>query len=56
MKNKALPWAVKTIVIAALAVAAGARAQAPTPKHFSGILNDYTPATGVSGPWEMHGK
>jgi hypothetical protein len=56
MKNKAFPWVVKTIVIAVLAVAAGAQAQAPMPKHFSGILNDYTPATGVGGPWEMHGK
>lgn len=55
MKNKALPWAVRALVIVVLAVTASAQSQAPTPDHFSGILNDYTPATGVSGPWEMHG-
>ena len=55
MKNKAFPWAVRTFAIAVLAVAASAQSQAPTPDHFSGILNDYTAATGVGGPWEMHG-
>jgi hypothetical protein len=55
MKNKALKWTVRTIAVAALALAASAQAQAPTPDHFSGILNDYTAATGVGGPWEMHG-
>jgi hypothetical protein len=55
MKNMALPWAVRTFVIVVLAVTASAQSQAPTPDHFSGILNDYTAATGVSGPWEMHG-
>ena len=30
------------------------QSQAPTPDHFSGILNDYTAATGIGGPWEMH--
>src|SRR4029077_19228941 len=24
-------------------------------RAFGGIINDYTAATGVSGPWEMHG-
>jgi hypothetical protein len=56
MKNKAFPWAVRTFVIVVLAVTASAQSQAPTPDHFSGILNDYTPATGVGGPWEMHGS
>src|SRR5579872_512741 len=26
------------------------------PAHLSGLLNDYTPPTGTSGPYEMHGK
>jgi hypothetical protein len=55
MKNKALPWAVRTFAIVVLAVTASAQSQAPTPNHFSGILNDYTAATGIGGPWEMHG-
>jgi hypothetical protein len=55
MKNKAFPWAVRTFVIVVLAVTASAQSQAPTPDHFSGILNDYTAATGIGGPWEMHG-
>jgi len=24
--------------------------------HFSGLVNDYTPVSGVSGPWEMRGE
>ena len=45
-------------IIAALVLAAGAaaQAQAPAPRHLSGVINDYTPAVGVGGPWEMHGK
>jgi hypothetical protein len=56
MKDNAFPWAVRTIVVVALVVVASAQAWAPTPRHLSGIINDYTAATGVSGPWEMHGK
>jgi hypothetical protein len=55
MKNKAFPWAVRTFIIAVLAVTASAQSQAPAPDHFSGLINDYTPATGVAGPWELHG-
>jgi hypothetical protein len=46
------------IVVAALVLAIGLVALAqdpPTPKHFSGTISDYTPQTGVSGPWEMRG-
>jgi hypothetical protein len=56
MKNKAFPWAVRTFVIAVLAITASAQSQAPAPDHFSGILNDYTAASGIGGPWEMHGS
>src|SRR5271167_4352902 len=57
MQNKVYTWAARIFAVAVLAVAASAQAQAqaPTPNHFSGILNDYTAATGVGGPWEMHG-
>jgi hypothetical protein len=56
MKNNAFPWAVRTIVVVGLVVVASAQAWAPMPRHLSGIINDYTAATGVAGPWEMHGK
>jgi hypothetical protein len=55
MQDKAFKWTVRTIAVAVLALAASAQAQAPTPDHFSGLINDYTPATGVAGPWELHG-
>lgn len=56
MNSKAFSWALRIIGVLVLAVPTGAQAQDPTPKHLSGIINDYTPATGVFGPWEMHGK
>jgi hypothetical protein len=55
MNNKVVLWALRCVVVLALAVGTGVQAQAPSPKHFSGVFNDYTPATGVAGPWEMHG-
>ncbi|MGB8494366.1 MAG: hypothetical protein WCE53_08220 [Candidatus Acidiferrum sp.] len=55
MNSKVFRWAVRIITVLVLAVPAGAPAQAPIPGHLSGIINDYTPATGVGGPWEMHG-
>jgi hypothetical protein len=56
MNSKAFSWVLRIIAVLVLAVPTGAQAQDPTPKHLSGIINDYTPATGVGGPWEMHGK
>ena len=58
MKSKTLSWAVRVVVVLLLAVATGALAQAPTPTHFSGLINDYTPATVAGklvGPYVMHG-
>jgi len=58
MNRKALRWAIRVVAILALAVGSGAQAQAPTPVHFSGLINDYSPATisgKLVGPWEMHG-
>lgn len=41
-----------------LAVATGLVAQTSTPTQFSGVIDDYSPATTVTpvGPWEMHGS
>ncbi|HTD43454.1 MAG TPA: hypothetical protein VK687_04700, partial [Bryobacteraceae bacterium] len=55
MQGKGLLWPVRIIAVLALALPFGALAQGPTPDHLGGIINDYTAATGVSGPWEMHG-
>ena len=55
MKSKSLLWAIRIIAVLALALPFGALAQSPAPEHLRGIINDYTAATGVSGPWEMHG-
>src|ERR1700722_7769776 len=58
MKSKNFSLAVRVFVVLIFAMGTGALAQAPTPKHFSGILNDFTPATisgKVVGPWEIRG-
>jgi hypothetical protein len=59
MNSKALRWMVSVVAVVIPAVSICARAQAPTPTHFSGLINDYSPETilgKVVGPWEMHGK
>lgn len=55
MNSEFSKWAVRICAVAALALPFAALAHAPKPDHFRGIINDYTAATGVSGPWEMHG-
>jgi hypothetical protein len=58
MKNKASLWMVSAVAAVVLALGIGALAQDPTPRHFSGLINDYTPETiggNPVGPWEMHG-
>jgi hypothetical protein len=58
LNSKSWWWAVSVFAFVALAVGAGA-GQDPTPRHFSGLINDYSPETiagKVVGPWEMHGK
>ena len=50
-------WKVSIIAVLAIAASTGAWAHdPPPPRHFSGLINDYTPETGVSGPWEMRGE
>ena len=67
MKSRDLRWTPRNrmvVVLPALAtLAIGvvglpralAADQSRLPAHFSGLLNDYTPAT-AGGPYEMHGK
>jgi hypothetical protein len=59
MKNKNFWLVIHVFVVLVLAMGASALAQAPTPRHFSGLINDYTPATiggKVVGPWEIRGQ
>jgi hypothetical protein len=55
MNRKAFSRTLRIIAVLVLAVGTGAQAQAPSYTLFRGVINDYTPATGVAGPWEMHG-
>lgn len=55
MKSKAL-WLVMMIAVLMLATGRPMAGQNPPPAvHLSGLINDYTPVSGVSGPWEMRG-
>lgn len=59
MKNKTLWCALHIAVVVVLVVATGVLAEPRTPTHFSGLVNDYTPATiggKVVGPWEIRGQ
>ena len=59
MNSKALRWMLSAVSVVILAVGVCVQAQTPTPTHFSGLINDYSPETisgKVVGPWEMHGK
>ncbi|HKQ87042.1 MAG TPA: hypothetical protein VJS43_09750 [Candidatus Acidoferrales bacterium] len=55
MKNKTFWFAARFAAILALAACAVASAQAPTPRHFSGTISDYTPQNAGGGPWEVRG-
>lgn len=61
MKSKTSWYALHVVVVFVLVVATGVLAEPRTPTHFSGLLNDYTPAligasTKVVGPWEIRGQ
>jgi Bacterial Ig domain len=58
MKSNILSSAVRSLSLICLASASCALAQAPTPVHYTGVLNDYTPVDpSISGsPYEMHGQ
>jgi hypothetical protein len=57
MKSRTLWRALRIIAVLVLAAATGALAEPwTTPVHFSGIINDYSPASVTPmGPWEIRG-
>lgn len=65
MKNKALSWVAGAIAalsatagVGGLTTARAGNAEASSPRHFSGLINDFTPSAAVTsgGPYEMRGK
>jgi hypothetical protein len=57
MKSKTLASAVRVLSLLLLVSATCALAQDRRQVHFSGLLNDYSPASTISGsPYEMHGR
>jgi hypothetical protein len=57
MNSNAFSWMTRTLI---LVFAVGIGAVAQNPVHFSGIINDFTPAHDAkgnpTGPWELHGE
>ena len=57
MKSKTLASAVRALSLLLLVSATCALAQDFRQVHFSGLFNDYTPASTISGsPYEIHGR
>jgi hypothetical protein len=54
MKSKSAISAVRVLSVLALLSVGAALAQEQA--HFTGLLNDYSPAAVKGGPWEMHGQ
>jgi len=55
MKTKTLWWMVRGVAVLVLAVAIGALAEPRIPRHFGGVINDYTPISGGTTAWEVRG-
>ena len=55
MKIRSVSWAVCVSLVLVLALGTGGRSQERRAAHFSGLINDYSPASVKGGPWEMHG-
>lgn len=56
MNKSTICWPAR-LLLAALALSAGALAQMPGPAHLSGFINDYTAANlKAAGPWEVRGE
>jgi hypothetical protein len=58
MNSKSLSFAIRIIVAVVMAVGTvgtGAMAQDPGPLHFRGVINDYSPVSGNTTAWELHG-
>ena len=56
MKSNTLTAALRALSLLLLVSGTCALAQDHRPAHFSGLINDYSPATVKGGPWEMHGQ
>jgi hypothetical protein len=56
MKKKMLTSATRGMTLFLLVSAGFCFAEEHEPAHFSGLLNDYSPAAVRGGPWEMHGQ
>jgi hypothetical protein len=57
MNGKTLSSVVRVFLVLTLVSASAALAQERNPvERFSGLINDYSPATVKGGPWEMHGQ
>lgn len=57
MTNKSLVYAAYIIAVVLLVASPQMLSQdLPPSVHLSGLINDYTPVSGVSGPWEMRGE
>jgi hypothetical protein len=58
MKSRTLTSVAQLLSLLSLVSATCAFGQKPSPVHFSGLINDYSPpSTTVKGsPWEMHGQ
>jgi hypothetical protein len=57
MTSKTLSSAARVLSLLLLASATCALAQERRPVHFSGVINDYSPLSSISGsPYEMHGQ
>jgi hypothetical protein len=56
MKRKTLFSIMAPLSLFLLVAAGQALADEHAPAHFTGLLNDYSPAAVKGGPWEMHGQ
>jgi hypothetical protein len=56
MKRQSVISASRVLPLLLLASGTYAVAEDFGPAHFSGLINDYSPATVKGGPWEMHGQ
>jgi hypothetical protein len=56
MKRKSVVRAARVLPLLLLASGTYVMAEDFGPAHFSGLINDYSPATVKGGPWEMHGQ
>ena len=54
MNNKLL-WCAVCVSVALATAGMNSLAQAPTPMHLSGVINDFTPITVGTSPWELRG-